>query len=181
MEKNHFSRLQVAPKTTLEHIYVICDFLDQTWRFIDFQWEKKIENTNYYDNLIRIYEEGRTRIVNDINYLRNQNSKKMIKFFPDREVTEKYFRMQYLEANGLLGDELKEKVNLVCDLEERYLLLFNKKRKTSEEKENERNTNKSLLDWLMNFIESIIEATNWGHYLKEILGVVKVFVDGLLV
>jgi hypothetical protein len=76
--------------------------------------------------------------------------------------------------------ELMEKINLVCDLEDKFNSFYSKKEKTEEDKKLEKETNKSLLDWLMNLIDSIIEGTKLGHYVKEIIGVIKVFVDGLL-
>jgi hypothetical protein len=177
---NIFKRINEEPIKAHQHALLIGDFLSQLVDFIDFQWELKIEDTNYYNNLYSVYNEGKTKLIRDYTNFKKQNLIGKVKLLNYNTISEKYYIDRYLKPNGIYRMELMEKINLVCDLEDKFNSFYSKKEKTEEDKKLEKETNKSLLDWLMNLIDSIIEGTKLGHYVKEIIGVIKVFVDGLL-
>ncbi len=173
-----FRTYNETPTTPYDHILCITTFFEDLNGYIEYWWTNTtMDQTNSYEAIITGY---RRSSASDLRLLQQIVEKKVLNRKFGGIVSEEYFVKRYLKANGVYKEELLGKLNFTASLGNKTRGKINRNDLKQPEDEFDRRVNEGLLDWLMNFIESLIEYFKLNHYLKEILGIIKVFVSGLI-
>lgn len=169
MEELLFRRAVTTPKTYTEHAIIVRDFLEDLEEYSKLLWdeycsEKGQEYQGIYNEYLKRLDKERTSIQASSEFNANARTD-----------------AQYKKA-GIYGIELEQKINLTSHMSSKLSSWWrrNKDANAKKEEELDKKVNKSLLDWLINLIKSLMKRFNIGHHVIEMLSVFKIFVDGVI-
>ena len=177
-ESYFFRNYTEKPISPYDHIRFIATFLEDLNSYINYWWENT--ETNITEQYTSVFKHYNSKAEIDITQLRYNAEKKLLRRKFGGKVKERYFINRYLKANGVYQKELQEKLNFTAAFGRKTKGRIDRATLKKEEDEIDRRVNGGLLDWLMNFLESLIEYFKLNHYFKEMLGIIKVFVSTLL-